>query len=250
MTQHRLYHELSQLFPLVSPPEDYAEEAGYWRQALRAALGPGRHPILELGCGGGHLLSHLAGEFQATAVDLSEPMLALSRRRNPGVAHFVGDMRTARLGRTFKAVLIHDAVMYMLTEDDLRAAFVTARTHLEPGGVLIVAPDWFRENFPGAKVQHWINRRGDQELTTIEYLHDPDPADTTMESIFFYLWPDQGQLRIEQDRHVMGLFPLSTWIALLREAGFQVEVRRHPPRDGGYGDCLLVGTLGDVLDFE
>ena len=52
-------------------------------------------------------------------------------------------MRSIRLGRTFKAVLIHDAISYMLTEGDLGDAFGTARAHLEPGGVLIVAPDWF-----------------------------------------------------------------------------------------------------------
>ena len=241
--QRRLYHELARLFPLVSPPEDYREEADYWRQALRAALGPGRHSILELGCGGGHLLSHLSGEFQATAVDLSEPMLALSRRRNPGVGHHLGDMRTVRLEGAFKAVLIHDAIMYMLTEDDLRAALATARAHLEPGGVLVMAPDWFKETFPGANVQHWIKRRDGQELTTIEYSCDPDPADTTTETRFFYIWREGKELRVEQDRHVMGLFPLSTWTRLMQESGFRVEEIPHPPRDGGYGDRLLVGVL-------
>lgn len=243
MTEHRLYGELAHLFPLVTPPEDYAEEAGYWRQALRANLGPGRHSILELGVGGGHLLSHLAGEFQATAVDLSEKMLALSQERNSAVEHLVGDMRTVRLARRFKAVLIHDAVMYMLTEADLRAALATARVHLEPGGILVMAPDWFKENFPGTSVQHWTNRREGRELTTIEYTCDPDPADTTTETRFFYIWREGEELRIEQDRHVMGLFPLSTWTALMGEAGFQVGVKRHPPRDGGYGDRLLVGVL-------
>lgn len=243
MTEHRLYGELAHLFPLVTPPEDYAEEAGYWRKALRAVLGPGRHPILELGVGGGHLLSHLTGEFQATAVDLSETMLALSRGRNPGVEHLPGDMRTVRLGRTFKAVLIHDAVMYMLTEDDLRAALATARIHLDPGGVLVMAPDWFKESFPGTNVHHWTNRRGDQELTTIEYSCDPNPGDTTTETRFFYIWLEGPELRVEQDRHIMGLFPLSTWTSLMREAGFQIEVKHHPPRDGGYGGRLLVGVL-------
>ena len=243
MNQNRLYGELAHLFPLVTPAEDYLEEAGYWRQVLRAALGPGRHPVLELGCGGGHLLSHLAGEFQATAVDLSEEMLELSRRRNPQVEHRQGDMRTVRLGRTFKAVLIHDAVMYMLNEDDLRAALATARVHLEPGGVLVMAPDWFKETFPGAFVHHSINRGDGKELTTIEYSCDPDPAGTTTETRFFYIWREGKELRVEQDRHVMGLFPLSTWTALMREAGFRVEVKDHPPRDGGYGDRLLVGML-------
>ena len=41
MKQNRLYDELADLWPLVSPPEDYAEEAVYWRDAIRDKLGPG-----------------------------------------------------------------------------------------------------------------------------------------------------------------------------------------------------------------
>jgi len=243
MQQHRLYSDLAHLFPLVTPAADYAEEAGYWRQALRRVLGPGKHSILELGVGGGHLLSYLTEEFQATAVDLSPQMLELSQQRNPGVQHWQGDMRTVRLGRTFRAVLIHDAVMYMLTEEDLRAALATARAHLEPGGVLILAPDWFAESFPGTSVLHWTHRTGGMELTTIEYAFDPDPSDTTVESRFIFIWRDGTELRVEQDHHVMGLFSLATWIRLMEEMGFESVVQRHAPREGGYGDCLLVGIV-------
>ncbi|MEE9261436.1 MAG: class I SAM-dependent methyltransferase, partial [Dehalococcoidia bacterium] len=186
MKRNRLYNDLAHLWPLFDPPEEYAQEAAFWRQALREKLGPGRHQVLELGVGGGHLLSHLTADVQATAVDISERMLAHSIELNPGVEHHVGDMRSIRLGRTFKAVLIHDAISYMLTEQDLRATFATARAHLKPGGVFITAPDWFRETFKGTSVSHRIACRDGLELTFIEYEHDPDPGDTTIETIMFY----------------------------------------------------------------
>ena len=47
-----LYDKLAYLWPVISPPEDYAEEASHWRTALRKHLGPGRHRLLELGVGG------------------------------------------------------------------------------------------------------------------------------------------------------------------------------------------------------
>ena len=103
--RHRLYGDLAHLWPLMSPPDHYKEEARYWLRELRARLAPGRRRILDLGTGGGHHLHQLTAEFDATAVDLSEAMLAHSRRLNPGVAHHVGDMRTVRLGETFDAVL-------------------------------------------------------------------------------------------------------------------------------------------------
>ena len=116
-----LYNELAYLWPAISPPEDYTEEAVHWRKAIRAKLGEGRHRLLELGVGGGHNLSHLTAEFDAAAVDISPKMLELSQHLNPTVEHHLGDMRTFRLpGQVFDAVLIHDAISYMLTEDDLR----------------------------------------------------------------------------------------------------------------------------------
>lgn len=240
--QSRLYDDLAHLWPLVSPPEDYADEARCWRDALQAKLGPGRHRILELGVGGGHNLSHLIAYYQATAVDISPRMLENSKRLNPGVEHAVGDMRTVRLGRRFKAVLIHDAISYMLTEDDLRAAFTTAREHLEPGGVFITAPDWFKEQFAGTRITHHTNRRDDVEVTTIEYVHDPDPSDTTIESLFFYIIKDGNGTHVEQDRHVMGLFPERTWLRLLAETGFNAEKWPYLAHEFGHEGCLLVGT--------
>ncbi len=242
---NRLYGDLAHLWPLVSPPEDYAGEARAWREVLRSRLGPGRHPILELGVGGGHNLSHLTADFEATAVDLSEEMLRHSRRLNPDVEHLVGDMRTVRLGRKFKAVLIHDAISHMLTEDDLRAAFATAAAHLEPGGVFITSPDHFRETFGDPSVDSSTRSDGETELTFIEYQHLQDPAGTTVEVILFYLIRRRGEVRLELDRLVTGLFPRQRWLDLMKEAGFQVQ--QHPCGDGEApgSPILLLGTRAD-----
>jgi SAM-dependent methyltransferase len=230
---------------LVSPPEDYEAEAQDWRDALRSKLGPGHHDILDLGVGGGHHLSHLTRDFRATAVDVSECMLQFSAKLNPGVEHHLGDMRTVRLGRKFWAVIIHDAIDYMLTEADLRAAFATAKVHLEPGGVFITAPDHFRETYRDARVNSTTRSDGKTELTFIQFDHDPDPEDTTVETIMFYLIRECGRLRIEHDRHVTGLFPLQTWLRLLKETGFSVEQVPCKRGDDPQQSLLLVGTLGD-----
>ena len=243
MRQMRLYDELAYLWPYISPPESYAEEAAHWRQAIRDRLGAGRHRLLELGVGGGHNLSHLTAEFDAVAVDLAPRMLELSRRLNPGVEHHLGDMRTVRLGRVFDAVLIHDAISYMLTEDDLRAAFGTARAHLRPGGLLLAAPDLVRENFRDGEVQRWEGSPGPIAVITEEQLRDPDPTDTQVESLFIYRITEGGRQRVEYDRHISGLFPLAVWTGLLEEAGFAAEVIPMPGLEGGYGEYLFAGVL-------
>jgi SAM-dependent methyltransferase len=242
-----MYGDLAHLWPLVSPPEDYAGEARHWREALRAHLGPGRHSILELGVGGGNNLSHLTAEFDAAAVDLSEGMLAHSRRRNPSVDHHVGDMRTVRLGRTFDAVIAHDAISYLRTEDDLRATFATAAAHLRPGGLFVCAPDWFQETFRSPSVDVH-GPRGDAasdagELTFVEFVHDPNPADTTIEVVYVFFRRRGGRVDVEEDRHTLGLFPLATWLALLGESGFRAGTRPYPVHEDGHEAWLLTGVL-------
>ena len=196
MERVRMYNDLAYLWPIISPPEDYAEEAGCWRRAIRETLDEGRHHVLELGVGGGHNLSHLTADFQATAVDVSPRMLEISRTLNPDVEHHLGDMRTVRLGRTFDAVLIHDAVSYMLTEDDLRATFATARAHLRVGGLLLTTPDLVRDTFQDGKVLSWPGRPSDDpsvpQVDLEEHLSDPDPTDTTIESLFVYTIVEDG----------------------------------------------------------
>ena len=227
---------------MISPPEDYAGEAGHWRQAIRDNLGSGRHHLLELGVGGGHNLSHLTSEFQATAVDISPQMLDLSRQLNPTVDHHLDDMRTVRLGRKFDAVLIHDAIAYMLTEDDLRATLTTAKVHLSYGGLLLVAPDLVRDEFTDGVVLRWSSKKDGIEVEIEERISDPDPSDTVVESLYTYTIREGGTERVERDTHISGLFSIATWTRLFEEASFEVE-RIPLPGYQGYGEHLFRGIL-------
>ena len=240
----RLYGDLAHLWPLMSPPADYAAEAAYWRRELRSHLGPGKHRILDLGSGGGHFLSHFAGEFAATAVDLSDAMLAHSRRLNPGVMHHIGDMRTVRLNTQFDAVLIHDAIAYMTTEADLLAAFTTAHAHLRKGGLLITAPDFYIDTFRSPWVHHETHTDGDSVLTHIEYSVVLDLSDGKMDTVFIFFVKEAGELRVELDRHVTGLFRIATWQRLLGEADFSAG---RVPVDQLPGDDY-VNSQSRVLD--
>ena len=207
-------------------------------------MGIGRHTLLELGVGGGHNLSHLTAEFDCTAVDLSPDMVALSLGLNPGVEHHVADMRSVRLGRTFDAVLVHDAVSYLLTEQDLRETFDTAAIHLRSGGVFMVAPDWVQETFPDGWVYSWDRRQDNITVNIEEVMLDPDPSDTQVESTYTYTITKDGETTVEIDTHVTGLFAIDTWTRLMGEAGFAVELRPLPPNEGGYGSWLFIGVVG------
>lgn len=226
----KLYAELAVWWPLLSPPDEYLEEASFFRQALVNEGLPHAPTLLELGCGGGNNALHLKTDFaHVTLTDISPQMLDMSRLLNPDCEHIVGDMRTLRLGRTFSVVFIHDAIDYMTTQHDLRLALETAFLHCTPGGLALVVPDYVRETFqPSA--DHGGSDAGDGDERALRYLewtYDPDETDTTYTTEYAYLLRENNQpARIEHDRHINGLFPRGEWIRLLREVGFEPEITR------------------------
>jgi len=220
----RLYRELSDWWPLLSAPEDYAEEAAWYRSAILEASQRETRTLLELGSGGGNNASHLKAHFEMTLVDLSPGMLAVSRELNPECEHLQGDMRSVRLGRQFDAVFIHDAIAYMTTETDLSAAMHTAYEHCAPGGVAIFAPDHTRETFK-PETDHGGHDSGPRGLRYLEWTWDPDPGDTTCQTLMVYaLRSEGGQVEVVEDMHVCGLFAQAAWLRLLGQAGFQAEM--------------------------
>lgn len=222
--QPKLYAELASWFHLLTAPEDYAEEAERYRSALVTACDPRPRTVLELGSGGGNNASHMKRHFELTLVDRSVEMLEVSRGLNPECEHLEGDMRTVRLDRTFDAVFVHDAVSYLTTEEDLRAAVETAFVHCRAGGAALFVPDHTRETLrPGT--DHGGHDGGGRGLRYVEWTWDPNPDDTTYMADFAYLLRHQdGSVTVERDRHVLGVFPRATWIRLLEDAGFRPEV--------------------------
>lgn len=238
MRTPRLYDQLAHLWPVLSPPTDYAPEAQSLRAILRAHVQPrNRRPtLLELGVGGGHTLHHLLDAFDAVAVDVSDAMLANCRRLNPSVETVVGDMRTVRLGRVFDAVLIHDAIDYMTSRDDVVGALQTAGAHLKPDGLLLVAPTYVRETFDDGAVEMDCNKAGDLSLTYLSWVHDADPDDSEFELTLLYLIQQGRTLRIESDRHRCGLFSEAEWLDMLDTAGFDAALH-----EDDVGWSLFVG---------
>ena len=224
----RLYADLAAWWPVLSTPADYAEEARVYRHALEACTARPLAEVLELGSGGGNNASHLKQWYRLTLVDRAPGMLAVSRALNPECEHVEGDMRNVRLGGDFDAVFVHDAVSYLTTEEDLRAAMATAHAHLRSGGVAVFCPDHVKETFRPSTT-HGGHDRGERSLRYLEWSHDPDPDDTTYLTSFAYLLKEgDGPVRCEQDEHVMGLFPRDTWLRLMADVGFVPEILPFP----------------------
>jgi SAM-dependent methyltransferase len=227
----RLYGDLAPWFHLLTAPGDYAGEAARYLAVLEAEV-PEATTLLELGSGGGNNASHLKRRYACTLSDLSPQMLTLSRSLNPECEHVLGDMRTVRLGRTFDVVFVHDAVMYLTTEDDLRACAETAFAHTRPGGVALFVPDCTRETFEPETTHGGHDGDDGRALRHLEWTHAPHPGGTRFATDHVVILLDPGaEPRVVHDRHLYGLFPEHTWLHLLEGAGFTARVVPGDPDD-------------------
>lgn len=241
----QLYSEFAQWFHLLTAPEDYAEEAEFYRNVIFAGSDRSPQTMLELGSGGGNNASHLKSHFQLTLVDISPQMLEISKKLNPECEHIQGDMRTVRLARLFDVVFVHDAIGYMSTESDLKSAVETASLHCRQGGTILLAPDHVKENFKPF-TSHGGHDDPPRGIRYLDWTWDPDPNDSIYVSDMVYMMKDEnGVLHIEHDRHILGIFPRQVWLDLLSNAGFQTDVIpfEHSQIEPGTSEVFLARKL-------
>ncbi|MFN7986509.1 MAG: class I SAM-dependent methyltransferase [Thermoanaerobaculia bacterium] len=243
----RLYSDLAWLWPMWGDAADeYARYCRHVTGLIEEHAGHRASTLLDIGCGGGKNVLNLKGRFRVTGLDLSPAMLAQAVALNPESTFVQGDMRTFRLGRTFDAVLMDDALSHMARLADFELALRTAAVHLDAGGVLIATPDVTTETFlQNRTVATPATHRGGRDevdVVFVENVYDADPADERYEMTVLYLIRDHGRLRMETDRWTMGLFSLDTWRRVLRETGFEVHEGRFDSGEDEYTVFACVKT--------
>jgi SAM-dependent methyltransferase len=168
----------SQYYDLLYKDKDYAGEAAYVRSLIER-YHPNAGSVLDLGCGTGrHALLLAESGYRMTGIDRSPDMLnaakaqlasatpaSAARFASSGAAPvFVqGDVRTARTGQKFDVVVsLFHVMSYQTSNEDLKAALLTAKEHLLPGGVVIFdcwyGPTVLTER-PSARMRHLENER-------------------------------------------------------------------------------------------
>ncbi len=241
----QLYDNLADWWPVISPPSEYAEEAALYVEMIRgASRGPVRE-VLEIGSGGGNNASHMKRAFAMTLVEPADRMREISRTLNPECAHVAGDMRTVRLGHTFDAVFVHDAVMYMTNEDDLRAALATVAAHLTSGGVALVAPDATTETFSEATEHGGGEDASGRRARYLQWTLPPEPGETSYATHYaFLLREPDGTVRAAHDIHREGLFPRATWLRLFREVGLAASLAPRVIEGSEYDSFIALHDAG------
>lgn len=215
----KLYKELAEWWPLMSPHTEYEEEAAIYAEIIQRHH-PGVKKAVEFGSGGGSNAFYLKQHFPIVLTDLSSDMLAVSRQLNPDCEHLQGDMRTLDAGAGYDLVFIHDAITYFKEADDLLKTFRNAKRHLNADGLLLIMTDQFTETFTGGTSHGGIDK-GDRGMRYLEWTYDRDPNDHMTETHYLYMMRnEEGKVFTESDSSQTGLFSIPEWKGLLKEAGF------------------------------
>ena len=224
----------------MTPPENYVEEAEYYRSVLIANSLLPVNNVLEMGSGGGNNASCLKSYFKITLTDISEDMLNISRELNPECEHIQGDMRNLRLDRQFDAIFIHDAISYILNEEDLVRTLDTAFIHCKPRGVVLFTPDFVRETFSPVTRHGGIDKEN-RGIRYLEWTRDPDTSDTSYVVDFAYLFREGDRVWCESECHILGLFPEKDWLKFMESVGFSEVKALYDKTYESHGTPVFTG---------
>jgi len=178
----------SQYYDLLYKDKDYTGEAAYVRSLIER-YHSGARSVLDLGCGTGrHALLLAESGYQMTGVDRSEDMLnaansqlssaspELARRlASSGAApkFLQGDLRSVRTGQKYDVVVsLFHVMSYQTSNDDLKAALLTFKEHLLPGGVAIF-DCWYG---PAVLTEHATPRTRHLESDRIALVRSAEPV--------------------------------------------------------------------------
>ncbi len=239
---HRMYSDLADWWRLLSPVQEYAEEAELFKKLIASYAAASPRTLLELGAGGGNNAYHLKASFDMTLVDLAENMLNQSREINGALPHHLGDLRDVRLGGEYDAVFIHDAIDYMVSRADLERAMSTAWVHCRRGGVALFVPDHTKERFTAETSSGGVDE-GARGMRYLEWMWDPNPDDDTCITDYAYLLRDEaGAIDVVHDRHEHGLFHRHVWLETMATVGFEPHTQICEHSDVPAGIEVFVGT--------
>ena len=228
-----LFADYARYYDLLYRDKDYATEAEYIAGLIRK-FHPATRSILELGSGTGIHASLLAEKgFNVHGIERSREMLArslaLTEKMTPGHGQLIfspGDIRDIRLNKNFDAVIaLFHVISYQTTNEDVTAAFKTARHHLKPGGIFIFDV-WYGPAVLTERPEVRIKRMADDQ-TEITRLAEPvlHPNENRVDVHYLMLVRDLATQAVAElkETHAMRYFfkpEVELWATL---SGFTIQ---------------------------
>jgi SAM-dependent methyltransferase len=228
--------EFAEVYDLLyGSKKDYAGEAEVIRELIKARL-PGARSLLDVGCGTGEHLKHLAANFDVAGVEASLGMIQVAWRKLPWAPIWRADMRAFELGRTFDVVCsMYGCVGYLNNVIELEAAMQRMAAHTRPGGLVIFEPWIFREDWSGhLNVDDLTVRDGKRLARMGNWTTEGDHVSIDLH----YLYGDAGRVRHFVDQQRLSLFTKDDYLTAAKNALAEVEYLEESPSGRGMFVCV------------
>ena len=130
-----LYEKFGRFYDAVMG--DRAESAALIHQLIRNHK-PGAKTLLELACGTGAVLRHLAKHYKVSGIDVSPEMLSVARKKLPEARFYQASMAQFELGEKFDVIIcVFDSINHLLSFADWKRVFRSAARHLTDDGLFL-----------------------------------------------------------------------------------------------------------------
>ncbi len=217
--------------------KDYSKESGLLRRLIKRHKKSKGNSLLDIACGTGKHLTLLRKSFKAQGLDADPKMLAIARKRNPGIKFHKADMVDFHLPHKFDIITcLFSSIGYVKTLSSFRSAIRNMAEHLKPGGVLIVEPWLTPQAFKRGHVGAVFVNQPKLKIARINISRAKGRISTMT---FHYLIGTPQGIRYFTEPHKLGLLTRDEYLAAFRECGLKVAYYSK----GLMGRGLYVGVL-------
>ncbi len=200
--------------------KDYAAEARQVAEIILREKRSAGSDLLDVACGTGSHLQYLQRYFRCEGLDLAEDLLRIASVRCADLRFYCADMMHFKLEKKFDAIIcLFSSIAYVQEVSRLKQTIATFTRHLEPGGVIVVEPwiypDQWQDGLlsavyvdePDLKLARMMIARRDSNVSILD---------------FHYLIGEPDGIRTVTELHRMALFTPSEYRDAFESAGLNV----------------------------
>ena len=209
--------------------QNYLEDLPYWL-TLADQMSEKSQPstILELGCGTGRVMQTLRAEgFEVFGLDYDQQMLAYLKGQDPAAPVFLADLTGFQLDQKFSLILLPCNTYSTLTSAQRRSALRSISAHLAPGGIFAVSlPNPADLIDMGSSEESGIEESFNHPASglPVQVSSSWETRGSTVTIYWHYdLLLADGRVTRTTHSTTHQLDPVESYLAELRDAGFQVE---------------------------